>query len=83
MRNVNRSLLGAAIAQAAMNGLPAEPVEPSGVTDTQRLYWLAKHPELIFSIGGRWYWREGYGMPHRRATSLREAIDLATRKDTP
>ena len=48
------------------------------ITDTERLTFLEeKMNSHLINIGKRWYWRLGYGKPHRRADSLREAIDQA------
>lgn len=51
------------------------------ITDTDRVDFLDKHNgEYILNVGIRWYWRSGYGKPHHRADSLRDAIDSAIKE---
>lgn len=51
------------------------------LADAERLdYMQDKLPESVLRFGENWYWRHGYGKPHRRAKSLREAIDAAIAK---
>lgn len=46
--------------------------------DSERLDWLEKdRDEMVFRIGRNWYWHMGWGRTHRRASSLRAAIDAA------
>ena len=51
--------------------------------DAQRLDWLESDKgRRVIELGGRWYVRANFGQPHRRAATLRAAIDQAM-KDTP
>jgi hypothetical protein len=51
--------------------------------DAQRLDWLESDKgRRVIELGGRWYVRANFGQPHRRAATLRGAIDQAM-KDTP
>ena len=49
--------------------------------DVERLNWLENNSELVLCVGSRWYSRSAYGHPHKRAMSLREAIDSARGKN--
>jgi hypothetical protein len=44
------------------------------MTDTEIIDWYEKNPAMVFAVGGTWYWRAGYQMPHRKAASLRLAV---------
>jgi hypothetical protein len=49
--------------------------------DAARLDYLQdKLPESVIRLGDSWYWRTGYGKPHKKAQSLREAIDAAMKE---
>ena len=46
--------------------------------DAARLDWLeADESNRVFHLGKSWYTRAGYGSPHLKRASLREAIDAA------
>lgn len=46
--------------------------------DAVLLDWLESNEcTNVFKIGNRWYTRDGYNSPHKRAGSLREAIRAA------
>lgn len=46
--------------------------------DARRLDWLeADKGRRVTELGGRWYVRANFGQPHRRAATLRAAIDQA------
>ena len=52
--------------------------KPAVRTDTARLDMLESDKMMrVFKIGKTWYWKPAYGMPHRKAKTLREAIDAA------
>ena len=52
---------------------------PEIALDAQEMLdWLDKDGfKHVFCLGGTWYSRPGYGMPHRRQGSLRNAITHA------
>lgn len=47
-------------------------------TAEEMLDWLDRDKgRSVICVGGRWYSRAGYGMPHRRRESLRDAVRYA------
>lgn len=48
--------------------------------DAVRLDYLQELPESVIRLGNSWYWRTGYAKPHKKAKSLREAIDAAMKE---
>ncbi len=60
----------------------AAPAAPSGVPgDAEMLDWLEKNAgRHVISLGQSWYVRNGYGEPHQRRATLREAIRAAMAK---
>lgn len=58
--------------------------KPAVRTDTARLDMLESDKMMrVFKIGKTWYWKPAYGMPHRKAKTLREAIDAALSGEQP
>lgn len=56
----------------------AAEVRAEDARDAARMDWLeGDGTAQVFKIGSTWYCRDGYGKPHRRAESLRTAIDAA------
>lgn len=49
----------------------------AGAADTERLDFLAQHPERITHVGMVWYSRTGYSGPMKRHENIRQAIDHA------
>lgn len=46
--------------------------------DAERLDYLEKDGgKTVQNVIDKWYWRTGWGTPHRRAESIRAAIDAA------
>ena len=43
-------------------------------SDLEILDWMDKNGHCVFCVGRVWYWKAGYGKPHHRAKSLREAV---------
>jgi hypothetical protein len=50
----------------------------AAVADAERLTYLeGDEMKRVFKIGKTWYWKQEYGQPHRKAKTLRAAIDTA------
>lgn len=72
-------------AREALRTLLASLAQPADLArDAARLDWLESDGcTQVFKIGNRWYTRAAYHMPHRRAVTLRAAIDAAIQSATP
>jgi uncharacterized small protein (DUF1192 family) len=50
--------------------------------DKARLDWFEQHHETVLACGKYWYSRSSYGMPMKRRSGFRSALDAAM-KETP